>query len=220
MKDYYSDFNLPRFCTFEDIAISFRRLALEHRNSPLLHKYCEAYEVLSDPQRRKLYDEHGEKFFQEDFTVGTRKIGGYKYKNNAREIFENFFGTCYPFIYDYQSAIDKRTSKPPNDIIVEVPCTLEELYIGCRKTVEYSTSKEKKLWKTLEIPEKCEHEYRIVFYGEGDDSEEYPKSNLIFVPVEILHSHFVRQGKNLLCTVTISLIHALSALPIEIVWNI
>jgi DnaJ family protein B protein 13 len=78
--------------------------------------------------------------------------GGYKYQNNAFQIFERFFGDINPFnnIFDkdgselhgslfgsaYGGANQKLPTKP-KDVTVTIDCTLKELYNGCLKTFEY-----------------------------------------------------------------------------------
>lgn len=217
MKDYYAQLGLSKDCSFNDISNAFRKLALKRRDLPSLHQIAEAYDVLSSPDLRKNYDQFGEFVFKQGLTLESSSFPGYTFKNNTQEIFLKFFGTTHPYFNENTIKSSENPIKPPNDIIIEVPCSLEELYSGCRKNVEYSNLGNNAHWKELEIPSCCDDGHKFVFYGEGEENEYFPKSNLVFVVKEAKHKEFCRDGKNLVYLAKISLLHALSGLPIEIV---
>src|SRR5215468_9739752 len=67
-KDYYEILNVPREASSEEIKKAFRKLAREYHPDVAKNKKVaeekfkeinEAYEVLSDPTKRKKYDELG-----------------------------------------------------------------------------------------------------------------------------------------------------------------
>ena len=61
-------------------------------------KVCEAYEVLSNVQLRKVYDKYGEYSLRNGIQKGVDKFGGYTSDGAHFEIFAKFFGTQNPFI--------------------------------------------------------------------------------------------------------------------------
>ena len=59
----------------------------------LFCEICEAFEVLSNPQLRSIYDEKGIHCLKKGYSQGDQLIGGYEFMGNPEEIFEKFFGT-------------------------------------------------------------------------------------------------------------------------------
>ncbi|HXG51870.1 MAG TPA: molecular chaperone DnaJ [candidate division Zixibacteria bacterium] len=101
-KDYYELLGLRRNASEEEIKKAYRKLALQYhpdRNpgdkqaEEKFKEISEAYQVLSDPQKRAQYDQFGHAAFGEggpfaggfDFTAGFEDIFG--------DIFGEFFGT-------------------------------------------------------------------------------------------------------------------------------
>jgi DnaJ family protein A protein 2 len=74
-----------------------------------------AYEVLSDPDKRSLYDKHGKKGLEQ---------GGGSDMHDASDIFSMFFGGGRP-----------RGEPKPKDIIHELQVTLEDMYLGKTKKI-------------------------------------------------------------------------------------
>ena len=107
--DYYKILQLPKNCLQEDIAESFRNLSLKYHpkvcspeNSAKsefhFQKLCEAYEVLSDPIKKEIYDIYGQEGLKNGIIDKKGNIkGGYIYSGNGHEIFEKFMGTANPF---------------------------------------------------------------------------------------------------------------------------
>ena len=77
-------------------------MAVSQRN---FNAICEAYDVLSNPTRKECYDKYGEQGLKngipemnEDTKTYDKKLtGGYCFKGNTFDIFENFFGSTNPF---------------------------------------------------------------------------------------------------------------------------
>ena len=109
-KDYYGILGVGRGASFNDISAKFRILALHSHpdknkadgqfalSTFAFSEICEAYEVLSTPELKQIYDKYGEELMKTG--VPDKKFGfkaGYQFQGNSFEIFEKFFGTTNPF---------------------------------------------------------------------------------------------------------------------------
>lgn len=111
--DYYNVLKVNRNATDEDLKKAYRRLAMKwHPDKNPTNKkeaeakfkqISEAYEVLSDPQKKAIYDQYGEEGLKDMPPSGS---SGFQYGNgsgvsgfnprNAEDIFAEFFGSS-PF---------------------------------------------------------------------------------------------------------------------------
>ena len=66
-------------------------------NGAKFNEISEAYEVLSDPSKRAIFDQLGEKALKEGLKSGGESGPCYKYGGNAAEIFERYYAAHNPF---------------------------------------------------------------------------------------------------------------------------
>ena len=168
-KDYYQILELPRSCSQEEISESYRTLSLKYHPKIAkpeasatyeyyFQKLAEAYEVLSDPKKKEIFDIYGKEGLKNGIMKNDKKIDGYRYLGNGHEIFEKFMGTANPFtlirenekksreIREKENIVidaskQEKQEKRAKDIVIELECTLEELYNGCVKNVKYNRKK-------------------------------------------------------------------------------
>ncbi|XP_062023505.1 uncharacterized protein LOC133739730 [Rosa rugosa] len=113
--DYYNILKVNRNATEDDLKKAYRRLAMKwhpdknpndkKEAEAKFKQISEAYEVLSDPQKRQIYDQYGEEGLKDmpppgsgGFPFGSGSGSGSKGFNprNAEDIFAEFFGST-PF---------------------------------------------------------------------------------------------------------------------------
>ena len=244
--DYYKILQLPKNCLQEDIAESFRNLSLKYHpkvcspeNSAKsefhFQKLCEAYEVLSDPIKKEIYDIYGQEGLKNGIIDKKGNIkGGYIYSGNGHEIFGKFMGTANPFtlkgesekgFFDEQICENKKNEEGLQPIDVDLECTLEELYNGCVKHIKYKrrvigvdfrTTEEKEAAVDVEIFRGYDKHTVIPYKGMGNQSPGMKNSDLIVHIKEKKHKCFQRVNTNDLIYVhKIDLAQALNSEPVK-----
>ena len=258
-KDYYQILKLSRSCSQEEISESYRILSLKYHpkiskpeNSATYEYYfqklAEAYEVLSDPKKKEIFDIYGKEGLKNGIMKKDKKIDGYRYLGNGHEIFEKFMGTGNPFtlirenekknkeirekeniIIDaakQQNNSEEKNEKKAKDIVIELECTLEELYNGCVKNVKYNRKKVSSDSITLkdvedsidvEILRGYDKNSVIRFKDMGNEGLGEKNSDLIIKIKEKKNNLFKRVNKNDLIYIhEISLSQALNGEPVRL----
>lgn len=132
MSNYYEVLGVDKSASADEIKKAFRKKAIEHHpdkggDEAKFRELSEAYETLSDDNKRKEYDMFG--------TTGNDSRGG-RYQShgfNMDDIFSHFgdiFGGSNPFS---QQSRQRRG----NDLRVQVTVSLSEVLSGCNKKVKY-----------------------------------------------------------------------------------
>ncbi|XP_074563500.1 dnaJ protein ERDJ3B-like [Curcuma longa] len=126
-KSYYDVLQVAKGASEEQIKRAYRKLALKYHpdknpgNEEANRKFAEisnAYEVLSDGEKRKIYDRYGEEGLKQHAAGGGRGSG-----MNFQDIFSSFFGG------DPREE-EEETIPKGDDVVVELDATLEDLYMG------------------------------------------------------------------------------------------
>src|SRR5512141_2620602 len=100
-RDYYEVLGVPRDADDTALKSAYRKLALQYhpdRNkeaaaSERFKEINEAYEVLSDPEKRQMYDRYGHAATQGGFNqAGGSPFGGFGGFGDISDIFDEFFG--------------------------------------------------------------------------------------------------------------------------------
>ena len=139
-RDCYEVLGVERSAEPDDIKKSYRRLALKHHpdKNPgdkaaeeKFKELGEAYEILSDPQKRALYDQHGHAAF--DRRAGGFGGGGF---HDPFDIFREVFGGSGIF-EDLFGGGRSDPSQPHrgNDLRYDMEITFEEAAHGCEKEI-------------------------------------------------------------------------------------
>ena len=95
-RDYYEVLGITKTATADEIKKAYRQMAKKYHPDAnpgdkeaeaKFKEAAEAYGILSDPEKKKLYDQYGHAAFE----AGGAGAGGYNYQNmNMNDIFSNF----------------------------------------------------------------------------------------------------------------------------------
>lgn len=147
-RDYYEVLGVDRNAGEEEIKKAYRKLALKHhpdKNPGDKHaeekfkELGEAYEVLSDPQKRAAYDQYGHAAFDPRTRAGPGAwgaTGGFGGFHDPFDIFREVFGGSGIFesIFGFERE-DPSQPQRGEDLRYDLEISLEEAARGCEKEI-------------------------------------------------------------------------------------
>jgi len=211
-KDYYNSLGISRNASKEEIRDAFRNLARQHhpdanegdtRAEEKFKEINEAYQVLSDPDKRKKYDQFGANWDQysrsggrpEDFNWGDWSAGPGTYKRVNLDDLQDIFG-------------GQRTARRPargQNVDQAVEITLEEAFSGTERVF---VSPDGSRFE-VRIPKGVRTGSKVRVAGKGVGAPGGSPGDL-YLKIKVLpHHRFERKGKNLRVTVDVDLYTAL-----------
>lgn len=132
-RDYYEALEVSRNATPEDLKKAYRRLAMQYhpdRNKEpgaeeRFKEINEAYQVLSDPEKRAAYDRFGHAAFSEGSGFG------YSPFTDINDLFESFFGAAFG-----GASTRRRGPQRGADLRYDMTLSFEEAVFGCDKEID------------------------------------------------------------------------------------
>lgn len=146
-KDYYDILGVSKNATDAEIKSAFRKLAKKYHpdvskeeNAAEKFKKCqEAYAVLSDPNKRRQYDQFGHAAFSGG--AGGSGMGGFSSNfdfGDMSDIFDDILGGLGGF-GGFRQSNSRRSSNGPrkgNDVLYRMTIDFEEAVFGCKKDIK------------------------------------------------------------------------------------
>lgn len=149
-RDYYEILGVPRNAQAEEIKRSYRKLAIKYHpdKNPgnaaaeaSFKELAEAYDVISDPNKRAAYDRYGHAAFQ-----GGAAHGGAGGAHDPFDLFREMFagqrggdmgsGIFEQFFHGGTESSSHEGKKRGADLRYDLEITLEEAFVGCEKEIE------------------------------------------------------------------------------------
>jgi len=153
-RDYYEILGIERSADAEDVKRAYRRLAMKHhpdRNpgdadaEVKFKEAAEAYEVLSDPEKRRIYDQFGHEGLRGRGAAATHDFS----RMNVEDIFsmfEDIFSGMGGFGAGRGARARRGGVARGYDLETEVVLSLEDVANGCERDVEFTR---------LDVCDKC-----------------------------------------------------------------
>ena len=222
-KDYYQILGLSRNASAEEIKASFRKLAMQHhpdRNpgdkqaEERFKAINEAYQVLSDPQKRARYDQVGESYsnWQQtgapgDFDWGRWTAQQGSQKVNLNDLFgEGAFSDFFSAIFggmDIGQAVRGRTSRAAPALQQPVTISLQEAYTGTKRLLQIG---ERRI--EVSIPPGARSGTKVRVQGAGSQRTDGQSGDLYLIMDVDKDPLFERDGNDLHTQATIDVFKA------------
>ncbi|MEO0004404.1 MAG: molecular chaperone DnaJ [candidate division WOR-3 bacterium] len=155
-RDYYEVLGVSRNATQEEIKSAYRRLAKEYhpdRNpenrkeaEEKFKELSEAYEVLADPEKRRIYDTYGHEGVSSQFGPGGFDFRRhFTHEEDLEDIFGDILrgfgggaGSLFDLLFGSEERRATRRQTRGRDIIIRMRLSLEEIASGVTKEVRFS----------------------------------------------------------------------------------
>ncbi len=233
-RDYYETLGVSKTASADEIKSAFRKLARKHHPDVAKDKKAaeekfkqinEAYEVLSDPDKRKKYDQLGADWnnpgggFQPPpgYGGGGQPGGGYQRWSPGggnggggvefefggtgfSDFFEQFFGGGRGRSASGGFGQREATAERGSDVEADIMVTLEEALHGSKRTVSLRRADSKKVETyQVKIPRGVHEGQRIRLAGQGEAGAGGGKSGDLFLRVRLArHPEFSVEGNDLI----------------------
>lgn len=139
-QDYYEVLGLSKGASDDEIKKAYRRLAKQYHPDMnpgdkvaegKFKEVNEAYDVLSDPDKKAKYDQYGHAAFDPSSGFGGGAGGGFGFDGfDISDIFSSFFGG---------TSSGRRPNGPVrgDDVRLRIALSFEEAVFGCKKEISY-----------------------------------------------------------------------------------
>lgn len=240
-RDYYETLGVNKSADKEAIKKAYRKLAKKYHpdtnaGNPhaeeMFKDVTEAYNVLSDEKKRKLYDEFGFAGLQEGFSEEAARqaaqggFGGFggngsfsgSYSSNGGPFthqefhFENGSGdmddifSMFGDMFSHGgSARGRSTSRKGSDVMADLTISFDEAVFGCEKSISLqdpATGKVSNL--SIHIPAGIESGKTVRLKGQGNPGRNGGAAGDVLLNVNVTPSReFERKGQNVYSTIRV-----------------
>ena len=214
-RNYYDVLGVKRDATDDDIKKAFRKLAAKNHpdaggDEKKFAEISEAYTTLSDPKKRKEYDQLLMFGGMPGSGFGGNR-GGYSYSTNVNGA--DFFGGMPFDLSDLFGGMGGRAQARPTkgtDLTVGIDVTFDEAFRGGQRKVSYrmpSTGEERSL--TVKIPAGAVDGGKLRFRGRGEPGMNGgPAGDLVVTTNVQKHPVYRRDGADVRMDLNVSMYEA------------
>lgn len=150
-KDYYEILSVGKNSGYDEIKSAYRKLAIKYhpdkhqgdkQAEEKFKEISEAYEVLSDPQKRSTYDQFGHEGLKSSFGAGGFQWQDFSHFEDISDIFENVFnGFGFDDLFGFGRGRRSRGGpRRGSSLQCSVEIDLKQAALGTEKTISLSRS--------------------------------------------------------------------------------
>ena len=201
--DHYSTLGLAKTATPDEIKKAYRKLASKHHpdkggDTATFQKVEEAYRILSDPQQRQQYDNPS--------PFGGGHPGGFHFTQSPGGF--NFEGGFNDFFNAFHQQHTRQQRRPDPVFRTALGVSLEDAYFGNEQTVKLQTHNNTHA-ATIKVPKGVENGMQVKIDNMIDGAS-------LIVEFRIIpHLKYERQGNELICNHSISVLDLITGTTFE-----
>jgi len=225
--EYYDLLGVSKDTDNKLIKKAYRKLALkyhpdkapEEKKKEYEDKFkqiSEAYSILSDPEKRELYDKFGKEavngaggqganpfdIFNQIFGSGFGGFGGSGFPPGVHVRMGGMGGMGGPFGFHQTNFVQKT-----RDTIIRLKISLNDVYKGTTKDIKFKRNIEGKIKESnikINIPSGCENGVKMVKKGSGNKLKDHEPGDLIIVIMHEDHALYKLSDNHIVMDKSIS----------------
>ncbi|KAI4897090.1 hypothetical protein NFI96_021406 [Prochilodus magdalenae] len=244
--DHYTVLGVSSDSNEEEIRRAYKRLALRYHpdKNPeadaeeKFKQIAQAYDVLTDPQKRSVYDQQGltkggvaSTGSKADPPHSSPKADAHAWRvffnfefDSDEDLFNPFLKNPLPHLSRQHGSKAGAAAAQPVTEVHDLQVSLEDILTGVTKRVKVTrlrqtdknTLQPEERVLDVEVKKGWKEGTKITFPGEGHQVPGHAPNDLAFVVKEKKHDHFRRDGSNIVYTASITLREALCGCTISV----
>ncbi|MDO4943056.1 MAG: DnaJ C-terminal domain-containing protein [Lachnospiraceae bacterium] len=226
-RDYYEVLGVPKNADEKKIKQAYRKLAKQYHpdTNPgdkqaerRFKEISEAYDILGDKEKRKLYDQYGFSAFDESMGAGNREQSTYRgsfgdfdfgsgdtYQeyyfsdDDMGDIFDNFFGRGFGSRTNYRSY-----DRKGRDVTARISVPFEDAVYGNERVIQLKDSHGRTTSLKVRIPAGIDSGKKIRLKGKGETSLYGDEAGDLLLEVTVEEKNgFERKGNDIYTSIQI-----------------